>query len=124
MPKFDGDIVTIKVKDITQKFDEKTGDKKLAIISEDGTKYLFREKKKDGGTTAAYLTYQQGWKPGDVFEVGYKLVTGEFKGDDGKLVSYKNNYVSFIKKLENTVVMNANGSFAPDQDITLEDAPF
>lgn len=125
--KFDGSVITITLSDVSQKFDERTGEKKITLISEDGAKFRFKEKKADGELTAAFKVYQDGLQAGDIVEVGFKEVEGEFTGDDGKQVKYKNNYVSFIKKLDNTIVVDAkynpNGTFKPGEG-KLEDAPF
>ncbi len=92
--KFDGEVVNVKVSLIETKFDERDGAKKIIITADNGQKYRFKEKKKDGGVTSAYKTFETGIVVGDVLEVGYKKVENDFEGK-----KYSNNYISFMKKV-------------------------
>lgn len=126
MNKFDGKTANIKVSSMESKL-VKNGSTMTKITDENGLKYSFFDKKKDGTPTAASEGFQ-GVRIGDIIEIGFSEEEKEFQGDSG-LVKYTQRTIRFLNpvKPDGNYAMNPNGTYAPGQNISLdtdEGAPF
>ncbi len=118
--QFEGETKNIKVSSMEQKT-IKNGSVLTKVTDENGLKYSFFNTKKDGSATAAAEAFEN-IRIGDVAEIGYIEEEKEFVGDSGP-VKYTQRTIRFAEKVDhsNTVQMNPNGTFAPGQNIKLED---
>ena len=122
--QFDGKTANIKVSGLEQKT-LSNGSVLTKVTAEDGKKYSFFDKKKDGNPTAAAEAFRS-VRVGDVVEVGYKEEEKEFAGDKG-LVKYTQRTILFANPV------HENGNYAVDlsagkvptinhDDIVIDDA--